>query len=285
MPFDDSDKTFLENLINKRVTPIASSVVSVEARLAELEAKLEATEITIEAQNARISAQDALISAQQSKLDGLEKRLNTETEINKSFRSLVKKLETEIDNLEQYGRRYCARVYGIEAKDNETEEELFTSLKKELKKVDYNLQRGDLVNFHRLGKVKQNEKGPDTQQVILRFQKWAPRKALYGINKKARKPGCKTSMRVYNDLTKRRLEILNATRKRINNTFGENDEIFAYSDINSNIKIRCPDGSTMKIESIEEGAEAVREVNRRWEHVTVYPVSNIEVVSTPEEAD
>ena len=43
MPFDDSDKTFLENLINKRVTPIASSVVSVEARLAELEAKLEAT--------------------------------------------------------------------------------------------------------------------------------------------------------------------------------------------------------------------------------------------------
>ena len=285
MPFDDSDKTFLETLINKRVTPIASSVVSVEARLVELEAKLEATEITIEAQNARISAQDALISAQQSKLDGLEKRLNTETEFNKSFRSLVKKLETEIDNLEQYGRRYCARVYGIEAKDNETEEELFTSLKKELKKVDYNLQRGDLVNFHRLGKAKKNDKGPDTQQVILRFQKWAPQKALYGINKKARKPGCKTSMRVYNDLTKRRLEILNATRKRINNTFGENDEIFAYSDINSNIKIRCPDGSTMRIESIEEGAEAVREINRKWEPVTVYLGSNIEVVSAPEEAD
>jgi len=41
----------------------------------------------------------------------------------------------------------------------------------------------------------------------------------------------------------------------------------------------------MRIESIEEGAEAVREINRRWEHVTVYPGSNIEVVSASEEAD
>ena len=84
------------------------------------------------------------------------------------------------------GMVYCARVFNIENKEDETEEELFTSLKQEMKKVDFNLQRGDLANFHRLGKVKKNDKGPDTRQVILKFHKWAPRKALYGINKKAR---------------------------------------------------------------------------------------------------
>ena len=127
MPFDKADKEFLEECINKRVTPISSSVVSVEARLAELEAKLAATDIIVKAQEARISAQDVLISAQQSKLQQLESRLNTEIEVNKSFRSLVKKLETDIDDLEQYGRRYCARVFGIQVKPDETEEELFVS--------------------------------------------------------------------------------------------------------------------------------------------------------------
>ena len=63
----------------------------------------------MKAQDARISAQDILITAQKSKLDELEKRLNTESEVNKTYRSLVKKLEADVDDLEQYGRRYCVR--------------------------------------------------------------------------------------------------------------------------------------------------------------------------------
>ena len=285
MPFDASDKEFLEKLVSSRVTPIATSVTNVEGRLLELEGKLAATEAKlaaceqiIKANDRRISAQDLLISAQQAKLTDIEKRLTTETEVNKTYRNLCKKLEGEIDGLEQYGRRYCARVFNIKHKENESEEELFTTLKNELKKVDYNLQRGDLVNFHRLGKVKKSEGKPDTQQVILKFQKWAPRKALYGINKKARRPGSKTSMRVHNDLTRRRLDTLEATKKRISLTFGESDEIYAYSDINSNIRVRCPDGSTIRINTIEEGKKAVREISERWEPVpNVYPGSNIEV--------
>ena len=167
---------------------------------------------------------------------------------------------------------------------DETEEELFVSLKTELKKVDYNLQRGDLVNFHRLGPVKKNDKGPDTRQIIMRFSKWGPRKALYGLNKRARHPGSKTSMRVHNDLTKRRLDVLNAARRRIETTFGEADEIFAYSDISSNIRIRCPDNSTIRVNSTEEVKEAVRDICRKWEPIptepeSVYPGSNIDIVA------
>ena len=63
-------------------------------------------------------------------------------------------------------------------KADETEEELFVSLKTELKKVDYNLQRGDLVNFHRLGPVKKNDKGPDTRQVNNAIQQMGPTDCL-----------------------------------------------------------------------------------------------------------
>ena len=288
MPFDDSDKQYLQSLITQNVTPVSSKVVNVEERLAVLESKLAATEIIMKAQDARISAQDVLITAQKSKLDELEKRLNTESEVNKTYRSLVKKLEADVDDLEQYGRRYCVRIYNLPVKEHETEEQLFTSLKTELKKVEYNLQRGDLVNFHRLGQVKKSDKPgrPDTRQVIMRFARWGPRKSLYELNKKLRRPGVKTPIRVHNDLTKRRLDILNATKRRIDVAFGDSDEIFAYSDINSNIKVRCPDGSVMRVNSLEEAAETVRAISNQWEPIpstdpsTVYPGSNITVDGT-----
>ena len=196
MPFDKSDKQFLEGLITQRVTPIATGITNAETRLLDLEGKLAATEAKlaaceqiIKAHDNRISAQDLLITTQQTKLAELEKRLTTEAEVNKTYRKLVNKLEGEIDDLEQYGRRYCARVFNIENKEDETEEELFTSLKQEMKKVDFNLQRGDLANFHRLGKVKKNDKGPDTRQVILKFHKWAPPQGTVWNQQKGEAPG------------------------------------------------------------------------------------------------
>ena len=42
------------------------------------------TEIILKAQDARLAAQDILITAQKSQLDDLEKRLNTESEVNKN---------------------------------------------------------------------------------------------------------------------------------------------------------------------------------------------------------
>ena len=138
MPFDEADKQFLEECINKRVTPISSNVISVEARLAELEAKLVAMDIIVKAQEARISAQDVLI--------------------------------------------------------------------------------------------------------------------------------------------------LNAARRRIETTFGESEDIFAYSDISSNIRIHCPDNSTIRVNSTEEVKEAVRDICRKWEPIptepeSVYPGSNIDIVA------
>ena len=49
--------------------------------------------------------------------------------------NVKQKLEADVDDLEQYGRRYCVRIYNLPVKEHETEEQLFTSLKTELKKV------------------------------------------------------------------------------------------------------------------------------------------------------
>ena len=272
MPFNEDDKKYLESLLTKRVTPVETNVTSLSAKLAELEN-------IVKAQDARLSAQDVLIQAQQTQINSIQQRLDTEIEVNKSYRQLVKKLEIDIDDLEQYGRRYIVRVENIAVKENETEDELFESLKTEFKKLDYNLQRGDLKNFHRLGKVKKSDRGPDSRQCLIKFHRWGPRKALYGINKKARRPGVNTRMRVHNDLTKRRFDIFNSVQKRIEGNFGDSGDVFVYSDVNSNLKIRQPDGKAVGFNTLEEGVEIVRRIARFW---TPTPAEEEELVTVIE---
>ena len=165
MPLDADDKKWLEDLVTQRVTALTDKLDILEKSVGALR---------------------EIMEKQDEHIEFLDKRLRTEMEVSKAFRKRVGQLELQVDSLEQYGRRYCVRIVGIPEDKQESEEQLFGTLKTELQKIDFNLQRGDLTNFHRLGRPKKQEHGPDTQQCILRFLKWGPRRALYGINKKAR---------------------------------------------------------------------------------------------------
>ena len=237
MPLDADDKKWMEEMVTERVTVLANKLMEVEKSVAGL---------------------CEILAKQDENIALLDQRLQTEREVSKAFRKRVGQLEVQIDSLEQYGRRYCVRVEGIPENKQETEEDLFSTLKTELQKLDVNLQRGDLVNFHRLGKPKQKERGPITQQCILRFLKWGPRRAMYGINKKARNKAL--SIRVHNDLTKWRFETLSAARLKISAKLGKTNECFAYSDINSNLKIRVPTGTAVSFCSLEEVDDILREI-------------------------
>lgn len=192
----------------------------------------------------------ATIVRQDETILNLDHRLQTETEVSKVWRKKVGQLETQLDALEQYGRRYCVRVEGIPEDKNETEDQLFTTLKTKLKDIDINLQRGDLVNFHRSAKPKKHERGTTTQQCIMKFYKWGPRRAFYGMNKKARAKNL--PIRVHNDLTRRRFDALLTAQRKIAAKFGESNECFAYSDINSNLKVRTPDGYAVPFDTADD---------------------------------
>ena len=59
---------------------------------------------------------------------------------------------------------------------------------------------------------------------------------LHGANKRAQDLG--KSVRVYHDLTKRRLTLLNNARKKLSDQGLASAEVFAFADMNSNLKIR-----------------------------------------------
>lgn len=152
----------------------------------------------------------------------------------------MNEVATSHDDLEQYGRRYCARIEGIRENVGETEDDLFTSIQSALAEVDVPLVRNDLANYHRSAAARVSRDGTRTQQCILSFTHWAPRRRLYGANKRAR--GLGKPIRCHNDLTRRRFQLLSATRDRLKAAIGESNDVFVYSDVNSNLRMRTPDG-------------------------------------------
>ena len=241
MPLDETDKQFLENLINQKVTTVNDSVTTVSD-------KVKALEHTVQLLTAR--------------LENMEAKFKTECEVSKVFRQWVHQLEEEVDDLQQYGRRYIARIEGIPAKKGESEDELFDAIKKGLQDVDYNLQRGDLANFHRSAKPRDIELASGekikTQQCMLKFYKWAPSVRLYGLNKKAKRKN--VTVRANNDLTKRRYRLLNAARDQVNAAFGEQNEMFVYSDRSSNLKFHLPDNTAVSFRSESDVAQIIKEI-------------------------
>jgi hypothetical protein len=98
------------------------------------------------------------------------------------------------------------------------------------------LRHKDTIRFHRSSAAKDDKDvdGGKVSQVIIKLKNWRLRAQFQGLNTKMRAKelaggkGC----RVYHDLTKRRLALLNEARDACKNGW------FAYADINSNLKIR-----------------------------------------------
>ena len=115
MPLAQKDKDWFEELLNRRVTELSEKVAGLQRSFSLLQSTL---------------------NEQAESILTLNARLNTECEVTKALRSRLNQLELSQDALEQYGRRYCVRVEGILEVKGETEEELFTTLKTNLSKID-----------------------------------------------------------------------------------------------------------------------------------------------------
>ena len=161
----------------------------------------------------------------------------------------IRAMRIELDDLQQYGRRRSIRIEGLEYKNGETEDELFTKIKTSLAEVSVPIEKSDVIRFHRSSKPKVNRDKVLCAQTIVKFGRWAPRKQAHYANKRARTSG--KSFRIHHDLTKRRYELLKKARSLIDVRFaalnkrpdgeaGENhrDQVLAFADINSNLLVR-----------------------------------------------
>ena len=129
------------------------------------------------------------------------------------------------------------RVEGVPLVEEENPDTLFAEIQTKLKEVNIDINPSDVVRFHRSAAPKKHKvTGVTMAQCIIKVVRWGKRQEFHGANKKARASG--KSVRVFHDLTKRRLDLLNKARTRLATHGLATNETFAYVDINCNLKIR-----------------------------------------------
>lgn len=106
-------------------------------------------------------------------------------------------LENKIDDLEQYQRRQCLRVFGVSETDGEDTDKLAIDV---AKKIGVDLSVNDIDRSHRIGRKETDRPRP----VIVKFVSYRKRNELFRSKKNLRGTG----IVIREDLTKKRHALL-----------------------------------------------------------------------------
>ena len=176
-----------------------------------------------EAKESQIKVTESL-EFMSAKFDDLEKEIKKKDEkinqLEKTIENLVEKqktLSSEIDGLEQYSRRNCLVLNGV----NESNEEVGVKIKED-----------DLDRSHRLGKPKRKDNKP--RPIIVKFARYAVRREIF-MNKRKLKG---KRLLITESLTSSRMQLLGDAQRKygVRNVWTsdgrvmvkENDKIFLY---------------------------------------------------------
>ena len=145
-------------------------------------------------------------------LEGLNAKITSLETENIELKKRISKLETVADNAEQYSRRNCLRISGINENPNECTDSIVLDL---AKAIDVELKIEDIDRSHRLGKPG-SEASPRSKprDIIVKF-------ATYRMRQKVYKSRTLTKERNYRrvfineDLTILRSQLLYEARRRV----------------------------------------------------------------------
>ena len=180
-----------------------------------------------------IEALEATVVSQGKKIEKLEAEKEVKDHAIDAMKKSVKQSADRSEELEQYGRRNCLRIHGVEVADNETSDDVVKKVESIAAEVGVTLQRDDIFRAHCIGKVVE-KKGKKTKQIIVKFRSWNARCGLYKSRPTVKKPvhTAKSFSSISVDLTKKRLSLLHKAREVIEEKYGKESEVFAYADIN-----------------------------------------------------
>ena len=120
--------------------------------------------------------------------------------------------DKKVDELEQYGRRVCLRIEGVEHQANEKSEEVLEKVVNIIKEPETEILKSVLDRAHRIVPTHtDNNTGKKMQNIIVRFTTFRHRTLLY-----ANPENIKSCARIRLDLTKDRYSLLVSARKRVN---------------------------------------------------------------------
>ena len=205
-----ADQSIFKNLLEEALGSITQEL-KLLAKASYIEERLKTLEETLEQKfEKRIKEQDARIEGLKSKIGHLEGKVVTF--LNKT----LSKLEINIDDGEQFSRRMCLRIDGIdlESDENDNSSSCMEKVQKVFEEMGVQVPAVSIDRAHRTGKrfPATDEKGrkiigQDHQQMIVKFNNCGSRMMCYNNRKNL------NNKRIKIDLTKSRLTFLNQARE------------------------------------------------------------------------
>ena len=223
MPSVDNDtKEYFEKTLKESLKPLATKD-SINEILQKFEEKMmEHFEKKFNEQEERIAVLESSLALRQKTVD-----------------FLLEKVETRADDNEQYSRRSCLRIHGVEV-NNEGGEVIEDVVSECFEKVNSGLDKRAIDRTHRIGVAyTDNESNKQVRSIIVKFKSWGERSAFYRARPTLfsggkKKPGV-LPFRVSLDLTKRRYDLLKHAKELIDNN---SKFLYAFADINCSLVVK-----------------------------------------------
>lgn len=178
---------------------VKDELVNFQAMLAEAVRNINHT---IKSEVAEIKAEMSLLRGENTSLRKENDELKIQvSELNKR----IGKLEIEADAQEQYGRRNCLRISGVEEHRDENTDNIVLSI---AQKLNLPITATDIDRSHRVGKSVR-----DSRKIIVKFSTYRARQLLFAERK--RLPGLPEGRNIFinEDLTTKRNKILFEARQ------------------------------------------------------------------------
>ena len=152
--------------------------------------------------------------------------------------NVIDNLEIKCDDNEQYSRRSCLRVHGLEF-NSDNDEGVMKKVEKCCKDMDVEFNENEIDRAHYIGKPYVDKvKNKKVRSLIIKFKSWRSRSAFYKSRprnhlERQKKPG--SSFNVSLDLTKRRYDLLMKAKGLIIN----NPSVaYVFCDINCSLVMK-----------------------------------------------
>ena len=176
------------------------------------------------------------VNEQNTRIEELESKLAIK-------QNIIDTLEIKCDDNEQYSRRSCLRVHGLDFSSDENEG-VMKKMKKCCSDMGIGFNQNDIDRVHYIGKPYMDKtKNKKVRSLIIKFKSWKSRTTFYKSRPRnhldrQKKPG--SSFNVSLDLTKRRYNLLMKARKFIAN----NPSVaYAFCDTNCSLVIKFNDNT------------------------------------------
>ena len=147
--------------------------------------------------------------ATSSEMEGLKKDIQEVSKLRGTLEKQLTKVQTAMDNIEQYSQRNCLICNGIQEQEESHENTNLIMVDICRKNLGLNLSRGELDRTHRLGRKRSSTDKP--RPIIVKFVNYHDREDVFKSKRKLKG----SSISVMENLTNRRVSLLKEEKKKL----------------------------------------------------------------------